>query len=152
MLPLALRDDELKLISALQSHAVTFVVVGGYAVVAHGFVRFVEDLDVLVLPAQANAIQLKPALASVGVVLTPEFQQRIASPQANCRLPSLNSQLLGHIAGVSTTEAILAAVSIEAHGKSLPILSLAHLIANKEALGRPKDLADVAALRCLAGA
>jgi hypothetical protein len=53
------------LIGVLVAHGVDFVVVGGYAVAAHGFVRATKDVDVCPDPAQANLQCLADALAEL---------------------------------------------------------------------------------------
>jgi hypothetical protein len=43
------------LLAAFNAHGVEFLVVGAYALAAHGFVRAIKDLDVRVRPDSANA-------------------------------------------------------------------------------------------------
>jgi Nucleotidyltransferase of unknown function (DUF6036) len=53
------------LIGVLVDHDVDFVIVGGYAVAAHGFVRATKDIDVCPNPARANLRRLADALAEL---------------------------------------------------------------------------------------
>lgn len=53
------------LISVLISHKVDFVVVGGYAVAAHGFPRATKDVDICPDPADENLEHLDDALTEL---------------------------------------------------------------------------------------
>ena len=59
----ALPDDFRDLLIALADARVAFVVVGGYALAAHGHLRATDDLDILVEPTAANARRVFAALA-----------------------------------------------------------------------------------------
>jgi hypothetical protein len=51
---------------ALNAHQVRFLVVGGLAVAAHGYIRFTADLDVVIQLDAANVREAFAALAEVG--------------------------------------------------------------------------------------
>lgn len=53
------------LIGALIAHEVDFLIVGGYAVAAHGFVRATKDIDICPNPKRANLQRLAAALTSL---------------------------------------------------------------------------------------
>ena len=57
--------DLRSLLETLQQHDVSFVVIGGVAVGAHGFVRGTEDLDVVPDPDPDNLKRLTVALAAL---------------------------------------------------------------------------------------
>jgi hypothetical protein len=57
--------DLRSLLGALHQHGVSFVVIGGIAVGAHGFVRGTEDLDVVPDPDPDNLKRLTVALAAL---------------------------------------------------------------------------------------
>jgi hypothetical protein len=50
------------LLTALIGHEIDFVIVGGYAVAAHGFARATKDIDICPDPADANLARLAAAL------------------------------------------------------------------------------------------
>ena len=62
----SLDPDFLDFISSCIDRDVRFLIVGGYAVVAHGHPRYTKDLDVWVLVDQRNAERLVLALADFG--------------------------------------------------------------------------------------
>lgn len=47
-------DDLVTLVSALEARGARYALIGGYAVAAHGYNRFSEDLDILVDPSPDN--------------------------------------------------------------------------------------------------
>lgn len=57
--------DLRSLLETLHQHGVSFVVIGGVAVGAHGFVRGTEDLDVVPDPDPDNLKRLTTALAAL---------------------------------------------------------------------------------------
>ncbi|HXR59700.1 MAG TPA: hypothetical protein VN732_00060 [Solirubrobacterales bacterium] len=53
------------LLNALVEHKVEFIVVGGYAVAAHGYVRATKDIDICPDPSAENLRRLADALANL---------------------------------------------------------------------------------------
>jgi hypothetical protein len=58
--------DFSEFIASCAAHDVRFLIVGGYAVAAHGHPRFTKDLDVWVLVDEENAERLLLALDDFG--------------------------------------------------------------------------------------
>lgn len=56
-------DDLIGLVRLLDAEGVRYVVIGGYAMAAHGFMRFTEDVDLLVDSAVDNSQRWIEALA-----------------------------------------------------------------------------------------
>jgi hypothetical protein len=55
----------LELLRVLHEHRVDFVVIGGVAVAAHGYVRATKDVDIIPEPSRANLERLLAALAAL---------------------------------------------------------------------------------------
>jgi len=55
----------LKVVDALEKFGVEYVLIGGYAVIIHGFPRFTEDMDLFVRLEQDNIARLRHALDDV---------------------------------------------------------------------------------------
>lgn len=53
------------LLATLVSHEVDFIVIGGYAVAAHGFARATKDIDICPDPTEANMMRLATALTDL---------------------------------------------------------------------------------------
>lgn len=74
--------DLRSLLAALHEHDVRFVVIGGVAVGAHGFIRGTEDLDLVPEPDPANLKRLIGALADLDSTL-PTVGERPFDPRAD---------------------------------------------------------------------
>jgi predicted nucleotidyltransferase len=139
--------DELNLLRAFQRHEIPFVIIGGHAVRFHGVDREVEDLDVFVDSAGRDEA-LRAALIEVfgyspiipGVVYEEIPLKRIG----------LNIEILMWVQGVKFAEAYRAAHEVKVEGVTVRVISKEHLIRNKRAVGREKDLQDVERLEALA--
>ena len=145
-----LNDDFRDLLLALQEEGAEFVVVGAYAVAAHGAPRATGDLDVLVRPTGENAARVYRALLRFGAPLQALdiAEADLARPGMVCQigLPPRRIDVITEISGVSFDEAWADRLVREVDGLQLVFPSLDVLIRNKRASGRPKDLADVARL------
>ena len=127
---------------------VRFLIVGGYAVAAHGHPRFTKDLDVWVWLDPDNARRLVAALNDFGFGSVGITEADFAEPGAVIQLgyPPKRIDLLTSADGVDFDVCYRDRVMIDVDGVSVPFIDVANLLANKRAAGRPQDLADVAAL------
>ena len=56
------KDDLLLICRSLNDHGARYVVVGGFAVIEHGFTRATEDIDLLIEDSPANLEKVRTAL------------------------------------------------------------------------------------------
>jgi hypothetical protein len=70
------------LLAALNDHSVRYVVIGGVAVGAHGYVRATADLDIVPQPTPENATRLAIALHALDATL-PLSSDRPFDPAAD---------------------------------------------------------------------
>jgi len=56
-------EDLLKLCEALNAESVRYILIGGFAVILHGFVRATKDIDLLIDASIDNVQRLKRAMA-----------------------------------------------------------------------------------------
>ena len=142
----------------LARHKVDFLVIGGFAVIAHGSQRLTRDLDIVIDTRVANCRRLITALVELGAEyrLTSGRWSKI-SPKADPKWIAADNRLfdtraggidvMNQLEGVpSWKEARPRAAEIEAFGHDLLILDKDTLIRSKLAAGREQDLADVAEL------
>lgn len=148
------------LLAALDAADIRFVVIGGFAVGAHGFPRATKDLDVVPDPAPDNLERLAAVLADldVSVLGMDEFsEEEVVQPDVaglemggNFVLATSRGrldimQIVGPDLEYSDLEA--AAVEDEVFGHRVRFCGFDHLVAMKEAAGRPEDLIDLQRLR-----
>lgn len=145
------------LVGALNSHGVEFIVIGGVAVGAQGFVRATEDLDIVPDPDPGNLAKLIDVLAELGATLPtadgrrfdPEDDggavRRGANVTADTSLGALDVIQIAR--GVpSYSQLTEDADDAEIDGEPIRVCSLAKLRAMKRAQGRHIDLADLEGL------
>lgn len=144
-------DDWIELLSALVAAEVRFLVVGAHALAVHGVPRGTQDLDVWIERSAENAKRTWRALGAFGAPLESmgvsqaDFERPNVIVQMG--LPPNRIDLMTGISGVAEFSAAWARrVEGPVRGRPVPFLGRADMIANKRAAGRPKDLADVAAL------
>jgi hypothetical protein len=147
---LRLPTDYEDLLRELVEGGVEFVLIGGWAVAAHGHPRATDDLDVLVRPTPANARRVVAALQRFGAPLethavTEKLFSRAKWGYRMGRKPQV-IELLARIDGVTFADAVREVLVADVAGLAVPVIGRAALLANKRAAGRPKDLADVDAL------
>lgn len=93
------------------------------------------------------------ALSKFGTPLSNLSQKDLTGPGTVIQLgvAPRRIDILTEITGVNYEDAQAEQLLIDIEGMQVPLISLAHLIQNKEAVGRPQDLADVARLKDLHG-
>jgi hypothetical protein len=127
---------------------VRFLIVGGYAVAAHGHPRFTKDLDVWVWLDPGNAVQLVAALSDFGFgslgLSAADFAEAETVVQLGYAPKRID--LLTSIDGVEFEDCFASRVVVDIDGVDVPFIDVGNLIVNKRASGRPQDLADIAAL------
>ncbi len=143
-----LNKDFKEFVALLNSNELEYLVVGGYALAAHGHPRYTGDLDIWVNPAPGNITRLLKALnefgfGSVGLTAA-DFQQPGAMVQLG--YPPARIDLLTAIDGVQFADCYPRRQMVSVAGVELPILHLDDFRANKRASGRTKDLADLESL------
>jgi hypothetical protein len=128
---------------------VRFLIVGGYALAAHGHPRFTKDLDVWVWLDAANAGRLVAALEDFGFGSLGLTASDFGEPDVVVQLGHAPKRidLLTSIDGVEFDDCWPVRVEIEISGRAVPFIDVDHLVLNKRASGRLQDLADVEALR-----
>ncbi|MBN1587383.1 MAG: hypothetical protein JW937_08175 [Candidatus Omnitrophica bacterium] len=143
-----LHPDFKELLELLNVHNVSYLVCGGYALAHHGYPRFTGDLDLLVESSSENAHRLMTALEAFGFGSLGLSADDFSKPDTVVQLgvPPVRVDLITSITGVSWEEAWNSKTQAECGGLKLFILGRDQFIANKRALGRKKDLADLEAL------
>jgi hypothetical protein len=152
--------DPYPILERLAEAGVDFVVIGGVAGGAHGSSFATFDLDLAYARDPKNLEKLAALLVGLGATLrgAPENVPFILDAETLARganftfTTSLGSlDILGDPAGAPPYEKLReAATVIELGMHAIRVASLDHLIAMKEAAGRPKDKGMAAEYRLLA--
>ena len=140
-----MEDEYLNLLRLFHAEGVEYVIVGGYAVIAHGFPRTTADLDILVRPTPANAQRILRALARYGYVAG-EFEAVDFTTTPNFLSFSSNGvwvDLMTQLLGVSFEECLTDFLQLQFADVPVRYIGLVALRATKRASGRPQDLRDL---------
>ncbi len=152
-------DDPDALLARLIREEFEFVLIGGFAVLAHGGSMRTQDIDVCCCFSQENLARLLRAVEDLNPVhrMTPDKRPLGCDSEAyvgwkNLYIGTTQGQLdcLGEIKGVGSYDAALEqSVEIELPSGPCRVLSLDALIRSKEAMGGPRDQAAVLELRAI---
>jgi hypothetical protein len=146
--------DLRSLLEALHQHHVRFVVIGGVAVAAHGFVRGTEDLDLVPDPDPENLGRLTEALSALESTL-PTVGGRSFDPATDARVIRQGGNVtattkFGALDVVQRAQGVPSysqltddAVDSELLGIPVRVCSLARLREMKKAQSRTQDLLDL---------
>jgi hypothetical protein len=140
-----LNPDFKDMLSCLRDEKVDFIVVGAYALAAHGFPRATGDIDIWVRSDAENAQKIMRALAKFGA---PVFELSVDDFTAPDRIIQLGVEpcridLLTGVDGLNFDEAWQKKVSVSIGELMLYVLSKVDLLRNKLATGRDKDRGDI---------
>lgn len=150
----------------LEQHDVRFVVVGGIAVVIHGYARLTADVDLVIDLEKSNVLRCVNALIKRGlqpmlpVAATDFADEEIRKDwiehrnlqvftMRDPRNPMLTVDLFAR-APIPFEELWTNAETLSLGGRPVRIASLDHLIRMKRAAARPQDLLDLEHLEPIA--
>jgi hypothetical protein len=124
---------------------VRFLIVGGFAVAAHGLPRYTGDLDAWVWVSSENASRVVRALDAFGFAGLGLTEDDFSQPDRVVQLgyPPYRIDILTSIEGVQFDEAWSRRVVLELDGILVPFIGRDDLLTNKRVAGRPQDIADV---------
>lgn len=144
-------QDVLDLARRLNRHKVRYVLVGAYALAAHGLTRMTTDVDIAVAADAENNRRWIAALAELPDGAARELAGE-ADPFSGDLLHAIRINdeftvdVMPSVAGIAFGTLEQHAAMLEIEGERIPVLDLAGLLMTKRG-GRPKDQADAALLR-----
>jgi hypothetical protein len=146
-----LNEDYKDMLLALSGEKVRFILVGAYAMAAHGYPRATMDIDIWVMPSPQNSEAVLRALHRFGAPLlnlTKEDLQKDGTIFQIGVAPR-RIDIITAASGLKFEEVFQNSISIVLEGIEVHIPSMDDLIRNKRATGRTKDLADIEALESI---
>jgi ABC-type glycerol-3-phosphate transport system substrate-binding protein len=144
-------DDVVRVARLLNDAGARYVLVGGYALAAHGFVRMTQDVDIAVAPDAENARRWVAALSQLPDGAARELSGE-ADPFAGGQAYAIRINdeftvdVLPSAGGVPFSALEPHIVALTVQGETLRILDLEGLLMTKQGL-RPQDQADAALIR-----
>jgi hypothetical protein len=141
--------DFVEMLSALSAAGVDYLIVGAYAMAAHGLPRATGDIDLWVRPTPDNAARVIRALEAYGAPLFDLTAADLTRSDTVFQIgvPPGRVDILSGVSGLEFDEAWTSRVTVTLAGVEVSAIGFDALLKNKLAAGRPKDLADIAWLR-----
>lgn len=136
-------------VAALSARGAQHVVIGGFAVIAHQFIRATEDVDVLVPDDPDNDARLALALEDLGARLpggepaTVEWLGEHDHARLESAAHGLVDVVREGVAPLDFASVQAGAVEGEVQGVAIRVAGLASLVALKRLAGRPRDHLDL---------
>ena len=146
-----LNEDYKEMLQELSAEKVRFLLVGAYALAAHGYPRATIDLDIWVMPSADNAEAVLRALRRFGAPvsnLTKQYLQE-AGTVFQIGVAPRRIDIMTTASGLEFNDAFNNSLAVDIEGIPVHVPSINDLIRNKKAVGRTKDLADAEALKAL---
>lgn len=141
-------QDLVGLCQALNQEGARYLLIGGFAVILHGFVRSTKDVDLLVDPSEENIRAVKRALGTL-----PDNAAALLADDEVLRYPVVRIadeivvDLLASACGVTYDEAVRVGIeTFRLQGVEIPLASKELLIRMKDTV-RESDAMDVRFLR-----
>ena len=140
-------DEHRQFLKLLLKHNVKFMLIGGYAVIYHGYERLTGDMDIWLEPNNENRDLLTFALTAFGI----EDEDVKKVSQTNFTKPQIffigkvprRIDFLTKITGINFTEANEQVNFFYMQELKIPVIHYHHLLLSKKNTGRLKDQADI---------
>lgn len=145
-----------RILENLNEAGVRYVLIGGIALIRHGVVRATRDIDAVFDPDPENVKRIQLLVSKWGATRpdgSPIPDGGISSNKSihlATRMGDLDL-VSEAVAGFEFEELLARADTRKVDGVEAPICSLADLVAMKRAVGRERDLADLADLEAAHG-
>jgi hypothetical protein len=130
-------------LKSLDAHNARFMLIGGYAVSAFGYVRNTVDMDVWIASDPDNLRRVLQAIRDFAFPAAPDDLLDEADATVRMGVPPLRIEVLRKISGVEFEDCWPRRVIIDDDELRIPAISLEDLKRNKLASGRKKDLLDL---------
>ncbi|MEO6132087.1 MAG: nucleotidyltransferase [Saprospiraceae bacterium] len=144
-------EEHQNVLSNLRLKNVEFLLIGGYAVIFHGYPRSTGDMDIWVRPSNENKALLINALRDSGYdpdnlseLNKVDFVKHFAF---SLGIEPQKIEFINYVNLVSFDEAFQNKVLFDFEGLIVPFINVRELILSKINTGRKKDEADVEELQ-----
>ena len=134
---------------ALNDAEAEYMVVGAYAMAAHGCPRSTGDIDFWVRATPENAKRVWTALSNFGAPMPQIAVEDFSTPDIvfQIGIAPQRIDILTSVSGVEFGDAWPDRLVADLEGLTAHVIGRKHLLQNKLAAGRPKDIVDADILR-----
>lgn len=142
-----LNQDFTEFIVALNSAKVEYLLVGGYAVIFHGYNRTTGDLDIWVNPTSTNYTRLQKAFVAFGMSLFDMTEKKFLTTEQydvfTFGRPPVCIEILTAVKGLTFKETYTNSSLQEFDNILVRMIDIRDLITAKKAANRNKDKDDL---------
>lgn len=139
-------EDLIRICRSLNDAGARYVLIGGFAVIAHGAARFTKDIDLLVDDAPANVALVKRGLSVLADNAAADVVDTDVRDHVVVRVvDEVVIDLMGRACGLSYADVAADVEQRQLDGVLVPVASPATLIRTKQTY-RPQDSIDRAFL------
>ena len=141
-----MNPDFRDILSAFSAEGVEYLVVGAYALAAHGHPRATGDIELWINAQLDHADRVWRALVRFGAPVDDLKRDDLTRPDLILQvgIAPRKVDVLTSIDGVDFAAAWPDRLTVPLGDLNVPVISREFLIRNKRACGRPQDLADLA--------
>lgn len=140
-------EDFRDFISALNDSDVEYILVGGYAVILHGYRRTTGDLDIWVNTTKENYLKLLNAFLNFGLPTTDLSEQNFLDNDAievfTFGIEPVSIYIMKKVKGLNFDEALSSSMLYKDQDLPVRFIGYNQLMNAKKAAGRFKDLDDI---------
>ena len=133
-------------IQALNDNDVEYVLVGGLAVILHGYVRGTGDMDVWVNKTKENYLKLTKAYRQFGMPLFDMTESNFLGTEYDVfgiGVQPVKIEVMTSVKGLEFNETFSMAQFYDEDGLKIRFIHINHLLQAKKAAGRFRDLDDI---------
>lgn len=140
-----LEPDFKEFCELLNRHEVKYMVVGGYAMAAHGHPRYTNDMDFWVSTSEENAEKVVKVLQEFGFGSLGFRKEDFLELGQIIQIgyPPFRIDILTDLSGIQFEDCYQRSVHVDVAGLPIRFISTRDLITNKKSSARDKDLLDV---------
>jgi hypothetical protein len=144
-------DDFRDFIQSLNTNEVEYILVGGYAVILHGYRRTTGDMDIWVNTTAENLEKLRKAFVDFGLPTNDLTNEKFLNDDSvdvftYGRAP-VSIDIMKTVKGLQFDEAFSSSEIYNESGLQIRFVNSAQLIKAKESSGRHKDMDDIEKLK-----
>jgi hypothetical protein len=128
----------------LKDYDIRYLLIGGYAVSYHGYIRATGDMDIWIAIHPDNAQKIVIVLKIFGFDL-PDLKAELflrKNKIIRMGVPPLRLEIITSISGVEFDECYQTRIVDDLDGVEVNLINLENLKKNKKASGRIKDMVD----------
>jgi Nucleotidyltransferase of unknown function (DUF6036) len=140
-------DDFRDFIQALNNNEVDYILIGGYAVIVHGYPRTTGDMDVWVHKTKRNYQKLVRAFLEFGMPVFDMTEKNfLHNPNMDVftfGVPPVSIDLMTQPKGLNFEDAFAKAILRELEGMQIRVIHINDRLEQKKTSNRPKDQDDI---------